>query len=216
MQINQEKAIIEAILFAAGRPVTKNEIMLALEISEDEIEKIIANMQEEYNQENRGIELIKINNSYQLCTKKELYEYVYPILDKRTKPNLSTASLETLAIIAYNPKITRAEIENIRGVSADACVYKLLEYGLIEEAGKLDLPGKPMSYQTTDEFLRMFGFSSLEELPELPRYKLDENKQIVIDELLEEQEELKMKNKEQQIEKQEELNVKNNDKLVEE
>ena len=199
MQSNQEKAIIEAILFAAGRPVTKNEIMLALEISEDEIEKIIANMQEEYNQENRGIELIKINNSYQLCTKKELYEYVYPILDKRTKPNLSTASLETLAIIAYNPKITRAEIENIRGVSADACVYKLLEYGLIEEAGKLDLPGKPMSYQTTDEFLRMFGFSSLEELPELPRYKLDENKQIVIDDLINnEQEEQKINAEEQE------------------
>ena len=199
MQSNQEKAIIEAILFAAGRPVTKNEIMLALEISEDEIEKIIANMQEEYNQENRGIELIKINNSYQLCTKKELYEYLYPILDKRTKPNLSTASLETLAIIAYNPKITRAEIENIRGVSADACVYKLLEYGLIEEAGKLDLPGKPMSYQTTDEFLRMFGFSSLEELPELPRYKLDENKQIVIDDLINnEQEEQKINAEEQE------------------
>ena len=151
------------------------------------------------NQENRGIELIKINNSYQLCTKKELYEYVYPILDKRTKPNLSTASLETLAIIAYNPKITRAEIENIRGVSADACVYKLLEYGLIEEAGKLDLPGKPMSYQTTDEFLRMFGFSSLEELPELPRYKLDENKQIVIDDLINnEQEEQKINTEEQE------------------
>ena len=199
MQINQEKAIIEAILFAAGRPVTKNEIMLALEISEDEIEKIIANMQEEYKLENRGIELIKINNSYQLCTKKELYEYVYPILDKRTKPNLSTASLETLAIIAYNPKITRAEIENIRGVSADACVYKLLEYGLIEEAGKLDLPGKPMSYQTTNEFLRMFGFSSLEELPELPRYKLDENKQIVIDDLINnEQEEQKINSEEQE------------------
>ena len=199
MQINQEKAIIEAILFAAGRPVTKNEIMLALEISEDEIEKILANMQEEYKIENRGIELIKINNSYQLCTKKELYEYVYPILDKRTKPNLSTASLETLAIIAYNPKITRAEIENIRGVSADACVYKLLEYGLIEEAGKLDLPGKPMSYQTTDEFLRMFGFSSLEELPELPRYKLDENKQIVIDDLINnEQEEQKINTEEQE------------------
>ena len=199
MQSNQEKAIIEAILFAAGRPVTKNEIMLALEISEDEIEKIIANMQEEYKLENRGIELIKINNSYQLCTKKELYEYVYPILDKRTKHNLSTASLETLAIIAYNPKITRAEIENIRGVSADACVYKLLEYGLIEEAGKLDLPGKPMSYQTTDEFLRMFGFSSLEELPELPRYKLDENKQIVIDDLINnEQEEQKINTEEQE------------------
>lgn len=186
MEINKLKSMIEAILFAAGRPVTKNEIVLALEISEEDVENIIQNMQEEYKNESRGIELIKVEDSYQLCTKKELYEYVYPILDKRNKPNLSNAALETLSIIAYNPKITRAEIEAIRGVSADACVYKLLEYGLIEEAGKIDLPGKPMSYETTNEFLRMFGYSSLEDLPELPRYKLDENKQIVIDDLIEE------------------------------
>ena len=183
MDIEKIKGIIEAILFAAGREVTKNELVLALEISEDDLEKIISNMQEEYKLENRGIEIIKLDNSYQLCTKKDLYQYIYPVLDKRSKPNLSGAALETLSIIAYNPKITRAEIEDIRGVSADACVYKLLEYGLIEEAGKLDLPGKPMSYKTTNEFLKMFGYSSLEDLPELPRYKLDENKQIVIDEL---------------------------------
>lgn len=188
MEINKLKSIIEAILFAAGRPVTKNEMVLALEISEEDVDNIIQNMQEEYKNENRGIELIKVEDSYQLCTKKELYEYVYPVLDKRNKPNLSNAALETLSIIAYNPKITRAEIEAIRGVSADACVYKLLEYGLIEEAGKIDLPGKPMSYKTTNEFLRMFGYSSLEDLPELPRYKLDENKQIVIDDLVEEKE----------------------------
>ena len=201
MQINKEKAIIEAILFSAGRAVSKNEIMLALEISSDEIDKIISSMQEEYNLENRGIELIKVNDSYQLCSKKDLYEFIYPVLDKRTKPNLSTASLETLSIIAYNPQITRAEIENIIGVSADACVYKLLEYGLIEEAGKIDLPGKPMSYKTTDEFLKMFGYSSLEDLPELPRYKMDENKQIVIDELIENSEEVEdNKNQEQEIE----------------
>ena len=186
MEINQIKAVIEAILFAAGRPVTKNEIMLALEISKEDIENIVKSMQEEYKNENRGIELIKIDDSYQLCTKKELHQYIYPVLDKRNKPNLSNAALETLAIVAYNPKITRAEIESIRGVSADACVYKLLEYGLIEEAGKIELPGKPMSYKTTNEFLRMFGYSSLEELPELPRYKLDENKQIVIDDIIEE------------------------------
>lgn len=186
MEINQKKGVIEAILFAAGRPVTKNELVLALEISVEDMDSIVKNMQEEYRNENRGIELITIDDSYQLCTKKDLYEYVYPILDKRNKPNLSNAALETLAIVAYNPKITRAEIEAIRGVSADACVYKLLEYGLIEEAGKIDLPGKPMSYQTTSDFLRMFGYSSLEELPELPRYKLDENKQIVIDDLVEE------------------------------
>ena len=188
MQINETKAKIEAILFAAGREVSKNEIMLALELSSDEIDEIITVMQNDYKKEDRGIELIKIDDSYQLCTKKEMYEYVYPVLDKRNKPNLSTAALETLSIIAYNPKITRAEIEAIRGVSADACVYKLLEYGLITEAGKVDLPGKPMSYKTTDEFLKMFGYSSLNDLPELPRYKLDENKQIVIDDLIEENE----------------------------
>lgn len=187
MEIDKIKSIIEAILFAAGRAVTKNELILSLEITEEDIENIVNSMQEDYKKQDRGIELIKVENSYQLCTKKELYEYIYPVLDKRNKPNLSNAALETLAIIAYNPKITRAEIESIRGVSADACVYKLLEYGLIEEAGKIDLPGKPMSYKTTNDFLRMFGYSSLEELPELPRYKLDENQQIVIDDLVEQE-----------------------------
>ena len=123
-------------------------------------------------------------NSVNEKVKSKLREYA----ELKCLYNLSNAALETLAIVAYNPKITRAEIENIRGVSADACVYKLLEYGLIEEAGKLDLPGKPMSYKTTNTFLKLFGYTSLEELPELPRYKLDENKQIVIDDLVEEEE----------------------------
>lgn len=185
MEIEQKKSIIEAILFSAGRPVKTSELVLSLEIEPEDIELIIKSMQEEYKENSRGIELIKIEDTYQLCTKKELYEYIYPVLDKRSKPNLSVAALETLSIIAYNPKITRAEIEAIRGVSADACVYKLLEYGLIEEAGKLDLLGKPMSYKTTKDFLKMFGYTSLEDLPELPRYRLDENKQIVIDEIIE-------------------------------
>lgn len=209
MEIEQKKSIIEAILFAAGRPVSKNEFVLALELPEEDIENIINKMQEEYKSENRGIELIKIENSYQLCTKKSLYEYVYPVLDKRTKPNLSNAALETLAIVAYNPQITRAEIEAIRGVSADACVYKLLEYGLIEEAGKVDLPGKPMSYKTTSDFLRMFGYSSLEDLPELPRYKLDENKQIVIDDLIEGSQEAPMPEREDEEAKIEQENEEN-------
>lgn len=200
MEISQKKGIIEAILFSAGRPVKKSDLILALEISQEDLENLVENMQEEYKQENRGIEIIKMEDSYQLCSKKELYSYIYPVLDKRNKPSLSNAALETLAIVAYNPQITRAEIEAIRGVSADACVYKLLEYGLIEEAGKIDLPGKPMSYKTTPEFLRMFGYSSLEELPELPRYKLDENKQIVIDELIEENLEAPMPEREENSE----------------
>ena len=185
MEIEKTKSIIEAILFAAGRQVTIKELMISLEMPKEDIENIIVSMQEDYKIQNRGIEIIKVEDSYQLCTKRELCEYIYPILDKRAKPNLSNAALETLAIIAYNPRVTRAEIESIRGVSADACIYKLLEYGLIQEAGKSDLPGKPMTYVTSNEFLKMFGYTSLNDLPELPRYKLDENQQIVIDDLVE-------------------------------
>lgn len=185
MEIDKIKSIIEAILFAAGRQVSIKELMISLEIPREELENIIVSMQEDYKIQNRGIEIIKLEDSYQLCTKKELYEYLYPILDKRAKPNLSNAALETLAIIAYNSRVTRAEIESIRGVSADACIYKLLEFGLIQEAGKSDLPGKPMTYVTSNEFLKMFGYTSLNDLPELPKYKLDENQQIVIDDLVE-------------------------------
>ena len=184
MEIQKIKETIEAILFAVGRMVTIEELVLALEIDKNQLEEIIENMKEVY--KTRGIELIKSENGYQLCTKKEYYEYIYPILDKRTKPNLSTAALETLAIIAYNQRTTRAEIEAIRGVNSDATIYKLLDYGLIEDAGKADLPGRPTTYKTTTEFLKMFGYESLANLPELPRYKLDANRQVVIDELIEE------------------------------
>lgn len=197
MELEKIQSIIESILFAAGRMVSIEEIELALEISRVDLEKILDKMQEEYKVEKRGIELIKLNNGYQLCSKKENYEYIYQIIDKRNKPKLSNAALETLSIIAYNPKISRAEIEAIRGVSVDATIYKLLEYGLIEEAGKLDLPGRPMSYKTSDDFLRLFGYSSLDELPELPRYKMDENHQIVIEELEENNEDVQEDDDEQ-------------------
>lgn len=186
MEQNKIKGIIEAILFAAGREVSLAELRLILELSKEEIEAIISQMQQEKKDQQSGIQIIKMNDSYGLTSNKDYYDYILPIMDKRSKPNLSNAALETLAIIAYNPKMTRAEIEAIRGVSADACIYKLLEYGLIEEAGKSDLPGKPMTYKTTNQFLKMFGYTSLNDLPELPKYKLDENQQIVIDDLLEE------------------------------
>ena len=195
--MKKTKVIIEAILFSAGRPVKIQELILNLEIDKEEIEKIINQMQEEYKNEERGIQIIKVEDSYQLCTKQEYYENIYTIIDNRSKPKLSNAALETLAIIAYNPRVTRPEIEAIRGVSADASIYKLLEYNLIEEAGKADLPGKPMSYKTTQDFLKMFGYTSLKDLPELPRYKLDSNQQIVIDELVEEQEENREQNQEE-------------------
>ena len=180
---NNYEQIIEAILFAAGRVVAEQELMIALEMSQEKIENIINKMQIRY--EKSGIQIIKVEKGYQMCSNPKYYEYIYPIIDKRTKPNLSNAALETLSIIAYNPKITRAEIESIRGVNSDGTIYKLMEYGLIESAGKLDLPGRPTAYRTTDYFLKTFGFTSLEELPELPKYKLDENQQIVIDDLIE-------------------------------
>lgn len=183
MKIEKTKSIIESVLFAAGRAVSMEELQMVLEMPKDDIEKILNNMQESYKEEKSGIELVKMNDEYQLCSKKENYDYIYQVIDKRSKPKLSNAALETLSIIAYNPKISRAEIEAFRGVNVDGTLYKLLEYGLIEEAGKLDLPGKPMSYRTTDEFLKMFGYVSLDELPELPKYKLDENHQIVVEEL---------------------------------
>ena len=183
MEIQKMKAIIEAILFAAGRVVSQEELMIALEIDKKQLEELMDTIRKDYDM--RGIEIIKVENGYQLCTKKEYYEYIVPILDKRAKPNLSTAALETLAIIAYNQRTTRAEIEAIRGVNSDGTIYKLLDYGLIEDAGKADLPGKPTTYKTTLEFLKMFGYESLSDLPELPKYKLDANRQIVIDELIE-------------------------------
>lgn len=184
MEIEKQKGIIEAILFASGRDVKINELMSILELSSDEIIDRINLMNNDYSKENRGIEIIKVEDGYQLTTKKEMYEYLYPIFDKRSKPNLSQAAMETLAIIAYNPKITRAEIEAIRGVNSDGTIYKLLEYNLIEVVGKADLPGKPTIYSTTSNFLKMFGVSCLDELPDLPRYKLDENEQIVIDDIV--------------------------------
>ncbi len=191
MEINKAKGMIEAILFAAGREVKIKELMLALEANSEEIISLVESMKNEYQEESRGLQIINVGEAYQLCTKKEYYEVIYSIFDKRNKPNLSQAALETLAIIAYNPRITRAEVDSIRGVGSDATIYKLLEYHLIEETGKLDAPGKPGTYGVTPEFFRMFGFNSLEELPELPRYKVDENQQIVIDDVMEEQDKAK-------------------------
>ena len=205
MEINKSKGVIEAILFAAGREVKITELMSALEASSEEVITIVESMKEDYKNQNRGLQIVNVGEAYQLCTKQDYYEYLYTILDKRNKPNLSQAAIETLAIIAYNPRITRAEIEAIRGVNSDGTIYKLLDYNLIEETGKLDAPGRPGTYGVTSEFLRVFGFNNLNELPDLPRYKLDENRQIVIDEIIEEnKEETEDNQKEEKFE--EELN----------
>lgn len=183
--MNDEKAkgIIEAVLFSTGRVVKIGELINILELSSEKINVIISQMQLDYSKENRGIELVRVEDGFTLASKKDYYEYLYPALDKRIKPKLSQASLEVLAIIAYNSRVTRADVDTIRGVDSSASIYRLLEYDLIEPSGKADLPGKPMTYKTTKEFLKMFGLQSLKNLPELPKYKLDSNRQIVIDDM---------------------------------
>lgn len=183
--MNDEKAkgIIEAVLFSTGRVVKIGELINILELSSEKINEIISQMQLDYSKENRGIELVRVEDGFTLASKKDYYEYLYPALDKRIKPKLSQASLEVLAIIAYNSRVTRADVDTIRGVDSSASIYRLLEYDLIEPSGKADLPGKPMTYKTTKEFLKMFGLQSLKNLPELPKYKLDSNRQIVIDDM---------------------------------
>ena len=166
MEWNKSKGVIESILFSAGREVKITELMSALEASSEEIITVVESMKEDYKNEERGLQIINVGEAYQLCTKQEYYEYLYSIFDKRNKPNLSQAAIETLAIIAYNPKITRAEIEAIRGVNSDGTIYKLLDYNLIEETGKLDAPGKPGTYGVTSEFLRVIGIGNINELPD--------------------------------------------------
>ena len=181
MKIEESKAIIESILYAAGRTVKISELAAILEATPEEVEEVASLMMQDYSKESSGIELIRVNDGYELTTKKQYYDYIVQVFDNRSNPSLSTAALETLSIIAYNPRITRAEIEAIRGVSSDGTIYRLIDYNLIEEAGKSDAPGKPITYRVTDNFLKLFGISSLNDLPELPKYKLDENEQIVLD-----------------------------------
>ena len=189
MEIEKIKQVIESIMFAVGRDISTKELSSVLEMTPENVEEIIESMRVEFDDTSRGIQIIKVNDGYQLASRRENYEYIYQIIDKRNKPNLSQAALETLAIVAYNPKITRAEIESIRGVNSDGTIYKLLDHNLIEDAGRLDAPGRPTTYEVTKEFLRLFGYASLEELPELPRYKLDENQQIIIDDIIEDNKE---------------------------
>ena len=202
------KGIIEAILFSTGRVVKIKELMTILEMSSDDVIKYVGELEEEYKNANRGLEIVRVEDGYQLASKKEYYEYLYPAFDKRITPTLSQASLEVLAILSYNPRSTKADIDMIRGVDSSGTMYRLLEYNLIEQSGKADLPGRPMTFKVTTDFLKMFGLKSLKDLPELPKYKLDSNRQVVIDELVENsQEEVKDNKEDIKDDIEEEINV---------
>ena len=169
--MNHLKAAAEAVIFSIGDPVERSVIADALEITVEELDPILSELAADYEKEDRGMQLLFLEDSCQFETKKEYYEPLIRIASNPKKPSLTDVMMETLSIIAYNPKVTRAEIEAIRGVNSDGTIYKLLEYELIESAGKLDAPGRPTMYQVTNQFLKLFGIKNLDQLPELPRYK---------------------------------------------
>lgn len=167
MELKECMGAVEAMLFACGEPVSTARLAQTLEMDEATLERVLLAMQDEYDRPERGVRLLRLEGDWQLATKNEWSEPVKKILDARRNTPLSQAALEVLAIIAYNQPVSRGFVEQVRGVDSSSTVAKLLEKGLIEEAGRLDLPGRPISFRTTDVFLRTFGLESLSQLPPL-------------------------------------------------
>lgn len=165
-----QKAAIEAMLFVSGEPLTLREIAINLELTPKYVEELLEDMMKDYESTSRGIKLILINGAYQLVTKAEYSEEIQKLLKKNKRQSLSQASLESLAIVAYKQPITRIDIDEIRGVKSESAIQRLIEKELIKEVGRLDVPGRPILYGTTEEFLRQFELHDLEELPSLDLY----------------------------------------------
>ena len=182
---------LEAILFSLGEEVEIEKLAEALEVHEDEIKEAIKVLSERYEKENRGIQIIEIENSVQMCSNPEYYEGIKRVTQIKKQAGLSSAALETLSIIAYNQPVTKATIEFIRGVDCTYSVARLVERGFIDELGRADTPGRPILYGTTVEFLRCFGLKNLEDLPPLPERQEPEAEEEktadIIDEFISEQ-----------------------------
>ena len=168
------KAVLEAILFTLGDSVEIGRLAEVIEESKKVTKELLEEMKQSYQAEDRGIELIELEDAVQLCTKNEMYEYLIKIAKTPRKHVLSDTMLETLSIIAYKQPVTKLDIERIRGVSCDFAVNRLLEYDLVQELGRLDAPGRPMLFGTTEQFLRSFGVKSLGDLPELNPVQVEE------------------------------------------
>lgn len=168
MEIKELESALEGVLFASGEPVPVERLCLGLEVDRPTLDAVAQRMMDKYSYERRGIRLLKLDTSYQLCSAPEFAPYIRKTLESRKPARLSQPALEVLAIIAYYQPVTRAYVDQIRGVDSSYTVGLLLERELIEEAGKLAVPGRPTLFRTTKNFLRSFGLTSLEELPELP------------------------------------------------
>lgn len=182
MKIKEMESIIEAILFTMGDSVEVEKIAAAVGQDVKTTVKVIHHMMDQYEQEKRGIRIIELGNSYQMCTRPEMYEYLIRVAKQPKKYVLTDVMLETLSIIAYKQPVTRLEIEKIRGVKSDHAVNKLIEYDLVCEVGRLDAPGRPLLFGTTEEFLRRFSVQSLDDLPGVDPEKMETWKEEAEDE----------------------------------
>ncbi len=171
MEIIDQKYALEAILFANGSPISAKHIADCLEIDISEVHYLISELMAEYESNNRGIKIVRLIDSYQMCSSDVYTEFVRRALDKRRNTPLSNSALEILSIVAYNQPVTKSYVEQIRGVDCFYGINSLVEKGLLEEKGRLDAPGRPILYGTTMEFLRIFGISELSDLPNLPKMK---------------------------------------------
>lgn len=174
--LKELEGAIEAILFSSGHSVELKKIAEAVEHDLDTTKKIIHNLMDQYNRPSRGIKIIELNDAFQMCTKKEYYDVLVRLALQPKKATLTDVMLETLSIIAYKQPVTKMEIEKIRGVKCDHAINRLMEYGLVKELGRLDAPGKPLVFGTTEEFLRNFGVQSTDELPAINPLKLEDFK----------------------------------------
>lgn len=180
---NNYKAQIEAILFTMGESVEIAKIANALEIKPGQVKKIVKEMQSELDSNDRGIKIIELEGAYQMCSKPEMYETLIKIAKQPKRQVLTEVLMETLSIIAYKQPITKSEIERIRGVKSDFAVNKLVEYMLVEEVGRMDTPGRPLLFGTTEEFLRRFGVESSDNLPVITPDMIEEFKHQAEDEV---------------------------------
>ena len=181
-EMDKLQAAVEAILFTMGESVEVAKIASAIGHDEETTRKLIRGMMDRYDKEDRGIRIIELEDSFQLCTKKEMYEYLIRVAKQPRRYTLTEVLLETLSIVAYKQPVTRLEIEKIRGVKSYHAVNKLVEYGLVEEKGRLEAPGRPLLFGTTEEFLRRFSLQSLDELPSVNPEQIEYFKEEAEDE----------------------------------
>ncbi|MDD6401521.1 MAG: SMC-Scp complex subunit ScpB [Lachnospiraceae bacterium] len=177
------EAAVEAILFSMGEAIPVKDLAKVIEVEEKEIESAIKALSAKYENEDRGIRIVKLENSYQLCTKNEYFDILSKMVNMPKKHTLTDSLMETLAIVAYKQPVTRQEIEAIRGVSCVHAINKLVEYKLVAEVGRLDAIGRPILFGTTEDFLRSFGVTSMDELPIISPDKIEDFKKEAMEEI---------------------------------